>query len=96
MVGGVNSLNDYARLTAYLRGLSLATRIDPIEADGGTLTFRLALTTSIDRFTQVLGFGRVLSIERADDASIAEISLSQGSSVQEPVRLDELRVFLRP
>jgi len=96
VVGGVNSLNDYARLTAYLRGLSLATRIDPIEADGGTLTFRLALTTSIDRFTQVLGFGRVLSIERADDASIAEISLSQGSSVQEPVRLDELRVFLRP
>lgn len=95
VVGGVNSLNDYSRLTGYLRGLSLATRIDPTEVDGGTLTFRLALTTSMDRFAEVLSFGRVLSI--ADAQPVGEIVLSDPAAAPEAARrLDELRVFLRP
>jgi uncharacterized protein len=91
-VGGVNSLNDYAKVTNYLRGLSLATRIDPLEADGATLKFRLALTTSLDRFVQVLGFGRVLSVER-------DATLEPGADpalAPPPTPLDELRVYLRP
>lgn len=94
VVAGVNSLNDYARVTGYLRGLSLATRIDPLEADRGVLKFRLALTTSMDRFTQVLGFGSVLAVARAGEP--ADIVLSDSGALSDASPLDELKVYLRP
>jgi len=58
------------------------------------LKFRLALTTSMDRFTQVLGFGSVLAVARADEP--ADIVLSDSGALSDASPLDELKVYLRP
>lgn len=68
-IAGVGSAQDYARLMAYLNGLSVLQSFALREADGTTLTVAATLTVAPARLRQVLAIGGVLAF---DDSALAD------------------------
>lgn len=73
-VSGVAGAEDYARVVAYLGGLSVVSAFAPTGAEGGTLTLSATLTVTPARLRQVLAIGGVLGFDEgalADERRIA-------------------------
>jgi hypothetical protein len=73
-VSGVAGAEDYARVMAYLSGLSVVSAFAPTGADGATLTLSATLTVTPARLRQVLAIGGVLGFDEgalADERRIA-------------------------
>jgi hypothetical protein len=68
-VSGVDSAEDFARVAAYLGGLSVVSAASPSAAEGTTLTLAVTLTVTPARLRQVLAIGGVLAF---DDAALAQ------------------------
>lgn len=59
-VSGVDSLADYARLSAYLEGLTAVVSAQPQRVDGAEIDYALQLNGSIDDLTRTVSIGTVL------------------------------------
>jgi hypothetical protein len=73
-IAGVASAEDYARVMAYLAGLSVVSAFQPVAAEGSTLTLAATLTVTPARLRQVLSLGGVLAFDEgalADERRIA-------------------------
>lgn len=60
VVEGVQSLDDYARVSAYLAGLSPVDRVDVLRVAPGTVEFNLLLSADERSLRQLIALGRVL------------------------------------
>ena len=59
-VSGVDSLNDYARLSAYLKGLTAVVDVQARRVAGAEIDYALQLNGSIDDLTRTVSIGTVL------------------------------------
>ncbi len=69
-VAPIGSAEDYARLIGYLRGLPIVRRVQPTDADDGSLRVELELSTGIDGFARLVDGRGVLRVlpDRGGDA----------------------------
>jgi hypothetical protein len=73
-VSGISNADDFARVLAYLGGLSVVTSATPVAADGTTLSFAVTLNVTPARLRQVLTLGNTLVFDEgalADERRIA-------------------------
>lgn len=73
-IAGIAGADDYARVMAYLGGLSVVQSFTPRAADGSTLSVAATLTVSPARLRQVLAIAGVLAFDEgalADERRIA-------------------------
>ncbi len=68
-IAGIDSAEDFARVQAYLAGLSVLTAFATTGAEGTTLTLAATLDVSPARLRQVLAVGGVLAF---DDGALAD------------------------
>ncbi len=59
-VSGVDSLNDYARLSAYLKGLTAVVDVQAERVAGAEIDYALQLNGSLDDLTRTVSIGTVL------------------------------------
>jgi len=59
-VSGVDSLSDYARLSAYLRGLTAVVGVQVEQVAGAEIDYALKLSGSLDDLTRTVTIGTVL------------------------------------
>jgi len=59
-VSGVDSLNDYARLSAYLKGLTAVVDMQVVRVAGAEIDYSLQLNGSLDDLTRTVTIGTVL------------------------------------
>ena len=59
-VSGVDSLNDYARLSAYLKGLTAVVDMQVVRVAGAEIDYNLQLNGSLDDLTRTVAIGTVL------------------------------------
>jgi hypothetical protein len=54
---GIDSADDYLRLSAALQGMSVVRKITPVRASGSSLEMDLELLTGLSGFKRMLGDG---------------------------------------
>jgi hypothetical protein len=59
-VSGVDSLSDYARLSAYLKGLTSVVDVRVAQVSGAEISYALKLSGSLDDLTRTVTIGTVL------------------------------------
>jgi hypothetical protein len=59
-VSGVDSLNDYARLSTYLKGLTAVVDMQVVRVAGAEIDYSLQLNGSLDDLTRTVAIGTVL------------------------------------
>ncbi len=69
-VSGLETLDDYGRLMAYLEGLDAVKDVSPGALDGTTMTLRISATVAREQLLQTLGLGRVLRPLPASDGGL--------------------------
>ena len=65
-VHGIDSSDDYLRLSGYLQGLSVVRRITPVRASGGSLVLELDLATGLAGLKRAVASGGVLAAGDGD------------------------------
>lgn len=60
LITGIDSADDYIRLSGYLQGLSVVRRIRPVGADGDGLLLELDLVSGMPGFRRMIAGGTVL------------------------------------
>jgi len=65
-VSGVDSLSDYARLSAYLKGLTAVVDMQVVRVAGAEIDYSLRLNGSLDDLTRTVTIGTVLEPVASD------------------------------
>jgi hypothetical protein len=64
-IGGIDSADAYARVTAYLARNNLVRSAQPMQARADGMLVRLSLATDLRRFLDAVGMERILSVVNA-------------------------------